>query len=208
MVYRMLNVPMSDVYRKEEEERIFHIAKVNGFGYGKSLIDDIIRKQKRSLFIKTKTTLKRIKEKPVAWMRLLYYPPLTNKIKNVLKSVNISLAYTSDNKKKSDKPGIYKMFCDTCKSFYVGQTCRPCHIRWGEHMKAIEDEDQRSGVAKHIIDNPTHKVIKLKSELIKNVNRDKYLDAWESFYIDKHKNDNLMNIRPPPLTSDLFKFCI
>lgn len=217
MVYRMLNVPMSEIDKKEEEEKIFHIAKVNG--YGKSLIEDIIRKQKRSLFIKTRTTLKRIKTKPVAWMRLSYFPPLTDKIKNILKSVNISTAYASDrkirnvlcnNKDKTDKinkPGIYKMFCEVCKCFYVGQTCRPCHIRWGEHMKAIDDGDERSAVAKHIIDNPTHKVIKFNSELVKNINKEKYLNAWESYYIDKHKNDGIMNIRPPPLSSELFKFC-
>lgn len=41
-----------------------------------------------------------------------------------------------------------------------------------------------------------HLVIKMNSELIKNVNREKYL------------NDMLMNIRPPPLTSELFRFCV
>ena len=75
-------------------------------------------------------------------------------------------------------------------------------------MKAIEDKDQCSAVAKHVIDNPTHKIFKSNSELIKHVRKEKYLNAWESYYIDKHKNDNIMNIRPPPLSSALFKFCI
>lgn len=49
---------MSEADRKEEEEKFFHIAKVNS--YGKSLIEDIFRKQKRSLFIEANTTLRRI----------------------------------------------------------------------------------------------------------------------------------------------------
>lgn len=75
-------------------------------------------------------------------------------------------------------------------------------------MRAIKNKDERSAVAKHIVDNPSHVVIKMNSELIKNVKREKYLNAWESYYIDKHKNDMIMNIRPPPLTSDLFEFCV
>lgn len=152
-------------------------------------------------------------------MKLTYYPPLTNKIKDVLKSVNIATAYASDNKIKNslcnnkdkvkdiDKSGIYKMKCEICLKFYVIQTSRSCQCRWEEHMKAIEKEDLRSSVAQHIFDNPTHKIIKWNSEVIKQVRRDKYLDAWESFYIDKHKNE-IFNIRPPPLTSSLFQFCI
>lgn len=216
MVYRMLNIPMSKEDVEEEKEKIFQIAKVNGFD--RSLIQTIIDKQKRSIFIKKNTTLNnRIDKKKIPRMRLSYYPPLTNKIKDVLKSVGISTAYASDNKiknalcnnkdkvNKSDKPGIYKMKCETCKKFYIGKTSRRCSCRWKEHMKAIEKEDLRSAVAKHVVDNPTHKIVEKNSELIRHVRREQYLDAWESFYIDKHKGE-IMNIRPPALESALFKY--
>lgn len=74
-------------------------------------------------------------------------------------SVRITPAHSSQNKLKNrldnnkdkladlDKSGIYKMKCETCGKFYIGETCRPCHKRCDEHMKAIEDEDFTSSVS-------------------------------------------------------------
>jgi hypothetical protein len=44
------------------------------------------------------------------------------------------------------------------------------------------------------------------SKLVKTVAKPWELDAWESLFIQKTKEENLMNIGESPINSQLFKF--
>jgi hypothetical protein len=131
--------------------------------------------------------------------------------------VNIAPAFSSENKIKSRlcsnkdrideemRSGIYKVKCETCSFVYIGQTSRPKCVRCNDHKTALEKEDPNSAVAKHFMNNKNHILNIKNSELIKQTTNDRYLDAWESWFMFKYK-DNLMNEKPPPLTSPLFKY--
>lgn len=192
------------------------IARVNG--YSKSLIQNLINKHKRKMHVADLTTLEPIADKKVR-MKLTYYPPITNKLTEVLRSADIEPAFASVNKikdrlcnnkdriEKSHKSGIYQIKCESCDDLYVGQCRRAVYKRWKEHNCDVRNMNLENAVALHYDQNKTHKFNAEKcSKLIKIVSNELYLDAWESMYMKKFA-DHLMNVRPPPLDSCLFEFC-
>lgn len=105
------------------------------------------------------------------------------------------------------KSGIYSYWCDTCGKSYIGQTAREAKCRWDEHMSDVKNKNENNAIAKHFIDQPNHVYNDKNFKLIKHVTKDNLLNAWESLYINKYK-DTILNIKSPPLESDLFKYCL
>lgn len=105
------------------------------------------------------------------------------------------------------KSGIYGHWCETCNRWYIGQCAREVHKRWKEHRDDVENRNEDNAIVRHFMDHPKHVYNDQNFKLIKNVPQDRYLNAWESFYINKFK-DKKMNIKPPPLESDLFKYFV
>lgn len=71
-------------------------------GYGEKLIKRLIRKQKRKLFVKNLTKLRPEVEVEKKWMKVTYFPQVTNKLTSVLRSQAIEPAFSSANKIKID----------------------------------------------------------------------------------------------------------
>lgn len=104
--------------------------------------------------------------------------------------------------KKHKKSGIYAALCADCDGVYIGQCCRACEIRFGEHYKPFyEGKFGSSTAADHMLENH-HDYAGFR--LLKEVNDLKHLDVWENVYIYKTKRQNI-NIQHGPITS-LYKF--
>jgi len=52
-----------------------------------------------------------------------------------------------------DRSGVYQPTCSECKMKYIGQTGRPCKVRFQEHLRDFKYNNKRSEFAQQIIDN-------------------------------------------------------
>ena len=103
------------------------------------------------------------------------------------------------------KSGIYQISCDDCNEIYIGQTKRTIKTRFKEHISHIKyNRPTKSAVASHTLKNG-HLNISIENLSLLKASNDQYqLDAWESLYINKHKQ-RIMNINEEPILSTLFK---
>ena len=216
MVYRMCRLPLTATNYMKELEKIKQIAKTNG--YTEKLINDLVEKHCQQLKKKQFSTFfEQQKQKPI-YKSFNFIPKITNHLKPIFEKHGIKLALSNSNKISNilgntkdkigslAKPGIYKIVCGDCNKIYIGQTRREIQIRFKEHCQHIKyNRPSKSAVASHALNsNPVHFNIRTEQlSLIKQVRKRNQLDAWESIYMKKYK-DNTMNIDSPPITSCLF----
>lgn len=200
----------------KELQKIKRIAKANGFG--EETINNLVEKHSNKIKVKQKTTLlpERTNETK-RYCRLNFCGSMGNQIKSVFKRYNIIVAFANDKKIKNilgstkdkdeilTKSGIYEISCPECDKIYIGQTRRNIETRFKEHRRhLIYNQPEKSAVAKHLIDHGSTKIITRENiNLKKEVRINQQLDGWESFFMYKHKH-HLINIEPPPITSNLF----
>ena len=94
------------------------------------------------------------------------------------------------------KSGIYKLNCNDCNKFYIGQTGRKFIERYKEHLPAGKS-DITLKFALHIV-NSKHNCTNLETNLtpIHLCNKDRYLNALKEFEIYKatiENKDNFLN---------------
>jgi hypothetical protein len=70
----------------------------------------------------------------------VYYKTVINTHLKVAYTTNNSLGKLLDTQKteklnKFEKNGVYQLKCPRCQKKYVGQTGRPCHVRFREHYR-------------------------------------------------------------------------
>lgn len=222
LAHRLVSLPLSLENYIQEYNYIVQAAKING--YSERIINNIIKKhsqkhqktQLSSFFTQNRTTDKT--EDSIKKVSVTFAPTLTNKLKTTFKQNNMQIVYsnpfklknqlisTKDKKENLDKPGIYEIKCNICHRKYYGQTKRSVKQRFAEHEKYIHNnEPRRSAFALHAV---TEKHIPVSIDdvrLLKCVNDDRKLDAYESMYI--YKDDNALNADKGNIESDLFKFC-
>ena len=129
-------------------------------------------------------------------------------VKATSNKVKDRLCNNKDKVKNCNKSGIYRLKCQSCNKIYVGQSSRAVKVRWKEHFRDVKNKNLENAVALHYSNNEQHKFNEeLCGKILKVVPHEKYLDAWESLYMQKH-GEHLMNVRPPPLESRLFKYCM
>ena len=46
---------------------------------------------------------------------------------------------------------MYKITCNLCKKFYIGETSRPFRLRFEEHRRSLQGGDGRSALSEHAI---------------------------------------------------------
>lgn len=213
MIHRLVNIPLSPDYYREEENKIKQIARVNG--YSSKMIDNLIKSHTRKKYLKYITTLQPIETQEKRF-KIEFYPPISSKLKREFKKHNVQLiecsstklsTYTSLAKDKIDdvdKSGIYSIICEQCGARYIGQSCRAIHKRFSEHIK-FKKSQQPSAVLQHMLDTD-HKIDISQLHLLKPVTDNRRLDATESLFIQKHRNDNLLNNDDGPISSLLFHF--
>ncbi|XP_031634452.1 uncharacterized protein LOC116347852 [Contarinia nasturtii] len=215
MIYRAFNVPMNEERFNNEIKRIKDIANLNG--YTDHLINELIVAHKRKRELRNHTNLSLITSDEVAetWSGFAHHPELIGGIKPIFNQHNIKIGEFSEMKLKhsiggsKDKieahhnSGIYAIKCNDCNKEYIGQSRRAIIMRYGEHDRHITNEEpEKSRVAKHMIENG-HKMSIANLKLLHRVNKCNELDAYESYYINRNKN-NSMNENDGPIYNSIF----
>lgn len=145
MINRLNNIPMSSQNYQDQLKTIQYIAKKNGFN-PRNIIrmnENIQRKLTRS---RLTTLVNNTKETPkyISWQ----FNRLYNKhVQKTFKQHGYTIAYKTNNKiqkylkpksNQTEETGIYKLTCDDCRKFYVGQTGRSFNKSFNEHIQDIK----------------------------------------------------------------------
>lgn len=90
------------------------------------------------------------------------------------------------NTNKLEKTGVYKLKCNDCDKFYIGQTGRSFAKRAKEHKPNPRINPQKSSYAQHIIDEE-HSTGNIENniEIMEVCNKGFTLDTLEEFHIYK-----------------------
>lgn len=213
MVYRLVNIPLSNECYIKEVNTIKEYATVNG--YREDTINKLIKKHTEQKKHKDLTTFKKEKEmnKRVSFN---FSPPITNKIADTLRNHKYDIVYNSNNNlgkilgnskdktSQQEKEGIYEITCKKCKMKYIGQTRRNIGIRFKEHLSHIKNKHpEKSAIALHALSNNHGNIEDYEMKLLKHVQKQNQLDCWESLYMAR--NENSMNIDEAPIISSLFR---
>ncbi|XP_055375930.1 uncharacterized protein LOC129608461 [Condylostylus longicornis] len=149
MIHRMLTTPMDKHDFRSEVNFILDTAMENG--YSTERINKLIRKKKRKIEQENMSTLFKqnriLEEQRTTWASLRYDHHCTNLINKQLRKHNIrtsesnskyqfrSLLNSAKDKLKIHKRcGVYKINCNNCDKFCIGQTKRAVRTRLKKHL--------------------------------------------------------------------------
>lgn len=217
LIHRLLNLPLSIDNFKKEYDYICDVAYLNG--YSKELVDCLVEKHSKKLNQNDSSTLFNSNKSTENFKREIfsYVPGVMNKLSNHLKQHRILPVFTNNQKMKQKlgstkdsidclkKSGIYySIECSDCHRKYIGQTKRSIEKRSKEHCRCIKQFKLReSAVAEHVITNKHSTNEKnLKLSLVKCVDKQSKLDAYESYYIEKERD--ALNVDIGNIQSKLF----
>lgn len=199
-VHRLLSVPLNQEDYNDEVATIKYIAVQNG--YKSSIVDKLINKRKKPSTPPVSkpyesTTIINKNNKFVSME--FGSTSLNYTVKNELAKNDVTVSFKTNNKlgsilkprpteKKSleNYTGVYKISCDDCPKFYIGQTTRSFKTRFKEHLPTKKSKT-RSAYAAHLIDNNHNYTDFQKNVNILNINNKKgrMLDCLEEFHIYK-----------------------
>lgn len=216
MIYRLLNTPLTEDRFKNELNYIKKVAEFNGFST--NLIDNIFRKAKKKHEKKLKTTLQPQHEDKKRWISTTYSAISTKIQKSFKKHTDYNVSFKTINNLKNnlqnhkDKiseenmSGIYQISCNDCNKKYVGQTKRNIQKRFKEHVSHVKhNRPEKSAVAQHSI-TTGHLFSSKNLKILKQVKNPKFLNAWESYLINKTKEEHSLNEDCPIQNSCLLKY--
>jgi hypothetical protein len=100
------------------------------------------------------------------WVKFTYTGKETRAITKLITDSNIKIAFTTKNnignllskhnnaqKNKYDRRGVYQLTCHNSNKKYIGQTGRPFHVRFKEHVLDYKYTNNKSNFAKHFLEN-------------------------------------------------------
>lgn len=217
-VHRLCKLPLSIPEYKEEYGHIKRVANING--YNSDFIDRLIIKHARKIKQANMSTLfhqNKPDEVQPRKVSFAYNPKITDKLKSVFQQGNMQMVFSSQNKLKNllgstkdktkdlQKSGIYSVKCGDCDEIYHGQTRRNVGVRFKEHSASFKYNKHRaSALAAHVLNLGHFNVTIDNLSLVKQVNDNRRLDAYESYYIQS--NENSMNADNGNVVSPLFTF--
>jgi hypothetical protein len=103
------------------------------------------------------------------------------------------------SKNKDESTGVYKLSCNDCSKFYIGQTTRSFKKRFREHLPShsIKNSKAKSAYAAHIIDcNHSYSGFQNNVQILNLCKKGPLLDCLEEFQIYKAiktEPDNVLN---------------
>lgn len=194
-IHRLKTVPMNEDDYNKELEIIKYIAADNG--YDPTLLDKILHRKKN-----VRPNANREKR----YVTLNYDNQLCHKFSNILKKRNYKISYRTTNKLESilnKKPqiknkyetcGVYKIACNDCPKFYIGQTRRSFKTRFNEHLPKNK-VTQTSNYAEHLINtNHNYSTIDENLQILHRYrNRITALENFEIYKAAKSVGNNLLN---------------
>lgn len=149
MINRLMNLPLDNDAIQQEIQILQYIAQKNDFDPNMviKMYERYTQPQKQN--INAKITLKReeLGTRKLKYVPVPYIGKISTKINRLFKKTNIALAFRTVNNIKNKlrsgnekippylNPGIYKISCNNCTKFYIGQTGRNFTIRYKEHTR-------------------------------------------------------------------------
>lgn len=214
LIHRLCRLPLSITNYKKEYEYIKETAGVNG--YSAKMVDNFIYKHSRKVNISNLTTLfSQREEAPKQRVSMQFAPNITNKLKSVFTQHNFELVYRNDSKLSNlfgstkdktpnlEKSDIYYYECCECKRKYYGQTKRSIETCFKDHCACIRlNHPYKSAIASHVLIDGHENINKENLCLLRQVNDDRRLDAYEAFHIQR--DDNSLNLDRGNIDSCLF----
>lgn len=217
LIYRLCKIPLSVNNYMKELNHIKLIADVNGFG--EKDITNLVQKHSSKIKKQKFTTFKNKKETSKRRVCLSFCGTISNQIKRVFCNHNFDVVFksncnisnmltnTKDKIPEQQKSGIYKISCNECSAIYIGQTRRNILQRFKEHIAHVKyNRPEKSAVAEHMIENNHLNITAGDLKLIKEIQNNNQLDAWECIYINKNTNNELLNNDRGPILSYLFSY--
>lgn len=214
LIHRLCRLPLSIANYKKEYEHIMETARVNG--YSAKMVDNFIYKHSRKVNNSNQTTMFSQRDEPTRKrVSIQFIPSITNKLKSVFKQHGFELVYRNDSKLSNlfgstkdktpnmEKSGIYCYECSVCLRKYYGQTKRSIETRFKDHCACIRlNHPYKSAIASHVLIDGHENINKENLCLLRQVNDDRRLDAYEAFHIQK--DDNPLNLDRGNVDSCLF----
>ena len=216
MLHRLRNIPLDKTDYNNEINTIKYIAQQNGYNHNlvDTLLNNIIKKEHRTQCTNTKQQ---------KYITLTYHNKHTHKIASTFHKLKYKVAYrTTNTVKKHLQPnicsnidkhqnsGIYKLICNDCPKFYIGQTGRNFQTRYFEHIKDIKNIHPKSSFATHIQDTQhTYTNIDTNLHILHKMHKSTKLNTLEQYEIYKHytlQPKNILNDHTHFQANTLFEY--
>lgn len=178
----------------------------NNNGYTENLIDNINRKILNKMHLNNLTTLP-IDESDKKYITIEYNKTTSNMMKKILQKYGYTAAYKTSNKIqrklktsrniKQLESGIYKLTCNNCEKFYLGQTGRSFAIRFKEHTDEITytqtKNSYKSIYAYHLV-TENHKYTNINDNLqvLHRLEKGNLMNILEEMEIYKQRHNPLL----------------
>ena len=211
MVQRMLKIPLNEGERIAETNTILKLAKLNG--YGDKMIRKIITQEENKLH---PLYIKEPQPAGVVWRSFSYHHHDVAKIGRTMNRWGIKCGFKTNNSIYSllkerpannnilSKTGVYKIKCDDCEAFYLGETGRDIGTRVREHRRY----KTRSAFGKHLLNSGHKSVDDDNIEILHVMPKGLRLTLTEAYEIWKEaSNNNLLNEQVELRFEPLFKAC-
>ncbi|XP_049945748.1 uncharacterized protein LOC126427904 isoform X2 [Schistocerca serialis cubense] len=208
-IHRMVTTPLSPADQKKELNVIKAIAVNNG--YNQNMIDHLLNKKISQKCSTLRNILPTDTTETKKFISIPFLGNLSYRIKRLLnKKYNCNVSFSTDNSLKRNlvqsveiasdwfsNSGVYKLTCNNCPSYYIGQTGRAVKTRYKEHLLGKKGTNIRNSTfAEHLlITGHTPKQLEDTVILHRQV-KGRRLDLWEELFIFKHlelKDGNILN---------------
>jgi len=210
LIHRLYTVPLNQERFQSEKEYILSVADMNG--YKRQHIEHLMNRKQWKLKKQSCTTFaEQNQQKTNGILALTFHPIYNNNIRKVLMDNNIKvvnkpntrlgefLGSTKDKINDLEKSGIYKVTCNDCDKFYIGQTIFSCMKRYKQHASKFKHKHyDQSAVALHMYENG-HNIDDNNVHLVQHVSNRRLLDITETIHIHTADEELLMNREPGPL---------
>ena len=202
-IHRLLSLPLDNKDFRNELNTIKCIAVANG--YNTNVVNNILKKHENRKRNINQLSMTAWEKKPHKYITATY----TNFMPNILKSLinknsDIVVTYKTTNNILNNlrthestclenKTGVYKLSCNDCDAFYVGQTGRGFLKRFNEHKPPTicrNYDTIKSKFAKHLI-NENHNYTDFGTNLkpLHFCSRGRYMNTLEEFEVYKAFRD-------------------
>ena len=84
---------------------------------------------------------------------------------------------------------VYRVDCSLCQNFYEGETYRPCHDRFSEHIRAASNPSSypNNAIGKHVVEHHVNCVPKLTFTILDKQSSTARRKISEAILISKHE---------------------
>jgi len=207
MIHRLLNIPMNKINYNNEVNIIKYIAQENG--YDPKIVDNKINK-----FINRAPQTQNPSPNN-KFITLTYHNQHTHTLARKFTTLGYKIGYkthnklsqtlnqkhtidTNNNLDKHNSTGVYKITCNDCNNFYIGQTGRSFTTRFKEHINPLRNPTYtQTRYSEHIHNNNhTYTDIHHNLHILHTAPKGPKLNTLEQYEIYKHVQshpDDILN---------------